>query len=770
MSNVQNFIISSVRTAIGWVPGQWLPGGKPDPLIERRAAIGRQASRLDGPEKVTGGARFAAEVAMEGLCYGALVHATITRGRITALETGAAESAPGVLHVVTHRNMPRVASPALIAITDPTAVGNSSLPIMQDDRVHYNGQIVAMVVAETQEQADHAATLLRIDYAETAAPTRFDAAKPDARIIPSLIIDANHCTVGNPGRELAGSAHSVDAIYRTPGQNHNAIELHGLTVAWDGEALTVHDATQMIAPTAATLAKIFGLKREKVRVLSPFVGGGFGAKGFWDHQIVAVAVARMVGRPLRLMLSREGVYRIIGGRSPTEQRVAIGADAEGNFTALVHTGYSVMPTYSASPEAYTLGTRALYSAKSFEFLQRHLDLAIVANTFMRAPGEAVGTFAVESAVDELAHAMGMDPIELRLRNLPDSHPITGVAFSQHALDQAYRDGASRFGWDWRDPVPGTRREGEWRIGMGCASGSFPYVRMPGAAVRITLHRDGTALVACSAQDMGMGTATVQVQHAADRLGLPMEAVRFAMGDSDLPAAPMAGGSAQTVSIAGSIIVAAEKLTGELLRLAGNSSPLAGLRAGEVRLEREGIASTADPSRHESYASILDRANRDEVVVTATGTPPLEFFKHTMHSTSAVFCELRVSDVTGEVRVDRLLGSFDCGAILNPKTAASQFRGGMIMGLGLALMEETLLDERSGRIMNPTLADYHVPAHLDVPEIEVMWTGIPDPRSPLGARGIGEIGITGVAAAVANAVFNATGKRVRELPITLDTLM
>lgn len=770
MSNIQNMIISSVRTAIGWVPGQWLPGGMPDPLIGRRAAIGKQASRLDGPEKVTGSAIFAAEVAMDRLCYATLVHSTITRGRITGIEVDAAEGAEGVLLVVTHRNMPRMPGLALIGLSDLTAVGNSSLPIMQSPDIHYNGQVVSIVVAETQQQADHAASLVRISYEEMPTATRFEDAKADAKINASLLIDRNHRTIGNPERELARSAHQVDAVYRTPWQNHNAIELHALTVAWSENTLTVHDATQMIAPSAATLAKTFGLKREDVRVLSPFVGGGFGAKGMWDHQIVAVAAARMVGRPLRLMLSRESVYRIVGGRSPTEQRVAIGASADGRFTALIHTGYSVMPPYGASPEAFTLGSRALYKAKSFEFLQKHVDLAIVPNTFMRAPGEAVGTFALESAVDELAHAMGADPVDLRLRNLPKAHPMTGVAFSQHALGKAYTDGASRFGWERRQQEPGTVRDGEWRIGMGCATGSFPYARMPGASVSITIHDDGTAVVACSAQDMGMGTSTVQVQHAADRLGLAPEAVTFAMGDSDLPAAPMAGGSSQTVSIAGAIIAAAEKLTGDLLRLAGNDSPLAGLRTGDVRLEREGIAHIEDSSRHETYRSILKRANLDSVAVTASGTPPLELFKYTMHSTSAVFCELRVSDVTGEVRVDRLLGSFDCGAILNPKTAASQFRGGMIMGLGLALTEETLFDERSGRIMNPTLADYHLPSHLDVPQIDVIWTGIPDPRSPLGARGIGEIGITGVGAAVANAVFNATGRRVRDLPISLDKLL
>lgn len=770
MSRMQNAVIESVKTVLGWVPAQWLPGGTPDPLIQRRAAIGRQASRLDGPEKVRGEARFAAEVAMDRLCYASLVHSTVTRGRITRLDTATAEAAPGVILVMTHRNMLRIGTLALIGVTDLSAVGNSSLPIMQDPEVRYNGQVVAVVVAETQEQADHAAALVEIDYAVDAARTRFDDAKDGARTPASLLIEKNHVSVGNAERELERAPHRVDNIYRTPGHNHNALELHAVTVAWQGGSLVVHDATQMIAPSANALARLFGLRKGQVRVLSPFVGGGFGGKGLWDHQIVAVAAARLVGRPVRLMLSRDSVYRMIGGRSPTEQRVAIGADAAGRFTALVHTGYSIMPSYGACPEQYTLGTRALYRSKSFETVQRHVDLDIVPNTFMRAPDEAIGTFALECAIDELAHAMAIDPIDLRRRNEPDRHPVSGTPFSQRALTQAYADGARRFGWERRLAEPGARRDGEWRIGMGCASGSFPYARMPGANARITLRRNGSATVSCSAQEMGMGTATVQLQHAADRLGLPVEAITFEMGDSALPSGPIAGGSSQTVSVAAAIMAAADKLAGELLRLAGNDSPIAGLRAGNVRLVDGGIASIEDSSRNESYRSILTRAARDEVTVSAAASAPLEMLKFAMHSSSAIFCELRVSEVTGEIRVDRLLGSFDCGTILNPKIAASQFRGGMIMGLGLALTEETLFDERSGRIMNATLADYHIPSHLDVPEIDVMWTGIPDPRSPLGARGIGEIGITGVAAAVANAVFNATGKRIRDLPITLDKLL
>lgn len=770
MSRIQNVMVESVKTVLGWVPAQWLPGGSPDPLITRRGAIGQQASRLDGPLKITGQARFAAEVPMDGLSYGTLVHSPVTRGRIVRLDTQAAEAAPGVILVMTHRNMPRIPTVPLISMTDLSAVGNSSLPILQDPEIRYNGQIVAIVLAETQQQADHAASLIAIDYEKTEAKTGFDAAKGNARVPASILIERNHVVLGDAERELREAAHSVDHVYKTPPHNHNAIELHAVTVNWDKDSLTVHDTTQMIAPSANALAKLFSLKKEQVRVISPYVGGGFGGKGLWDHQIVAIAAARLAGRPVRLTLSREGVYRIIGGRSPAEQRVAIGADKDGNFTSLIHSGYSIMPPYAACPEQYSLSSRALYRSKSFEIIQRHLDLDIVPNTYMRAPGEAIGTFAVESAIDELAHDLKMDPIELRLRNEPEKHPLSGTAFSQRALSQAYADGAKRFGWERRQAAPGARREGEWCFGMGCATGSFPYARMPGATVQIKLSRDGKATISSSAQEMGMGTATVQVQHAADRLGLPVDSIVFELGDSALPAAPMAGGSSQTVSLAGAIVAAAEKLTIELLRLAGNDSPVAGLRSGDVILVDGGVASSTDPSRHESFRSILTRAAREELAVTATGSPPLELLKFAMHSSSAIFCEVRVSDVTGEVRVDRLLGSFDCGTILNPRTAASQFKGGMIMGLGLALTEETLFDERSGRIMNASLADYHIPAHLDVPDIEVIWTGIPDPRSPLGARGIGEIGITGVAAAVANAVFNATGKRIRDLPITLDKLL
>jgi xanthine dehydrogenase YagR molybdenum-binding subunit len=388
---------------------------------------------------------------------------------------------------------------------------------------------------------------------------------------------------------------------------------------------------------------------------------------------------------------------------------------------------------------------------------------------MRAPGESIGTFALESAIDELANAMDVDPIELRRRLEPAADPVSGLAFSSRHIVEAYQRGAERFGWSKRG-TPRSRRDGDWLIGMGVATATYPYYRMPGGSARIRLHSDGRAVVQMASHEMGMGTATVQAQAAADRLAIPVERVTFEYGDTDMPSGTLAGGSSQSASIAAAVLAASEQLFKEMLKLAGNDSPLAGLKASEVTAHDSGLASLADPARHETYVSILRRAGREELAVEAAASMPLEIKQYSMHSYGAQFCELKVNEVTGETRVTRWLGSFDTGRILNPKTAASQFRGGLIMGLGLALMEETLFDERTGRIMNPSLAEYHVPSHLDVPEIDVIWNDIPDPRTPLGLRGIGEIGITGVGAAVANAVFNATGKRIRELPITLDKLL
>jgi xanthine dehydrogenase YagR molybdenum-binding subunit len=756
------------QTAVPIASEGWTPNAGPDPVLStKRGLIGAQVSRLDGPLKVRGEARFAAEYVMEGMVYAALRYSTVARGHITTLDTGAAEAAAGVVLVMTYRNAPVMAPPPLF-LTAPKAAGGSSLPVMQDDSIHWNGEPVAVVLAETQEQADHAASLINVAY-ESSTPRTFEEAKKHPRTPDSLVGQPVEVLVGDAEAALADATHSIDLTYRTPRHNHNAIEPHAVTLAWDGEDLIVHDASQGVKLHAWTLAQVFGIDESQVHLTSPYVGGGFGGKTVWSHHLLAVAASKLAERPVRVTLSREGVYRLVGGRTNTEQRVAIGAADDGRFTALIHTGLSAMTPYNALAEQFTFPARHMYATETLKTDQQVVDMDMLSNSFMRAPGESVGTFALESAIDELAVELDLDPIELRVRNEPETDPSSGLPFSARHLVDAWRAGAERFGWE-RRAAPGTRRDGEWLIGMGCATATYPYHRFPGGGARIRLDKTGHATVEVPANDMGMGTSTTQTIVTAERLGLPLERVTVAYGDSSFPGNLLAGGSGQTASIIGAVIAAQRALVEELLELTDDDSPLAGLTADEVGGRDEGLCELADPSRWESYSAIMERAGRDELAVVASAAEPEETQARSMHSTGAVFCEVRVNTVTGETRVDRLLGSYDCGRIINPKTAASQFRGGIIMGIGLALMEDTEFDERTARIMNPSLAEYHMPVHMDVPNIEVIWTDIPDPYAPAGARGIGEIGITGVAAAVANAIYNATGRRVRDLPITLDKLL
>ncbi|CAM4298882.1 xanthine dehydrogenase family protein molybdopterin-binding subunit [Kibdelosporangium persicum] len=770
MSNVEDAKQSAMNSPLELAPDSWAPGNGPDPLIQHNGGrIGASVSRVDGGPKVRGAAPFAAEFALDDMVYAALVFSTIAKGRIATLDTTVAEAAPGVVLVMTHRNAPRMRPMPLFG-TSEKAAGADSLPIMQDDRVRWNGQAVAVVLAETREQADHAASMIRVTYETEPATTSFEQAKANGTETAHLFGHDVHIEIGDAEAALAAAHVSVDATYRTPYQNHNAIEPHATTVAWHSDELVMHDASQLVGHQAWSLAHIFGIEEEQVRVTAPYVGGAFGGKGLWSHQVLAAAAAKLADRPVRLALSREGVYRLVGGRARTEQRVAIGAGADGRFDAIIHTGTAVSGRDKAAPEAFAFPTQSSYAAGSFQIDVQLAYQDMVTNTTMRAPGEAVGSFAIESAVDEVAVALGMDPIELRIRNEPDNDPITGRPFSSRHLVEAWRAGAERFGWAKRNPTPGTVRDGEWLVGMGCAAATHLYVRQPGGAARITLTSDGNVTVDVAAHDAGMGTATAQGQVIAERLGLEPEQVSFRFADSRMPGLVAALGSSQTVTVGAAVAAAQRVLVAELLKLVGHDSPLAGLTTEQVGVLDGGLAKLDEPARHESYTSILAGAGRDEIAVEASAPPPVEMMNWSMHSYGAMFCEVRVNGVTGETRVSRFLGSMDCGRVLNPKTATSQFRGGIIMGLGLALTEQTHFDERKGRIMNPSLAEYHLPVHMDVPEIDVIWTGIPDPHTPMGARGIGELSITGTGAAIANAIFNATGKRIRDLPITPDKLM
>jgi xanthine dehydrogenase YagR molybdenum-binding subunit len=750
---------------------RFVPDKEPDPLIHKHGYIGREVNRVDGPVKVKGEATFTAEFQIENLAHAALVHSTISKGRIVRIDTSQAESSQGFIAVVTHENAPKMKKPTLLNVNNlGKGVGGSDLPIMQDDKVHHDGEAVAIVVADTLEQAEHAASLVRVDYDIETPDVSFDALKTDATVPSDVLGEEPEVKRGDADKALAGAAYRVDNVYRTPRHNHNALELHATIAVWDDdERLTVFDSTQFVNGFKHQLARIFSLKPQDVRVISPFVGGAFGGKwSLWSNSALCAAAAKVTGRPVKLVLSREGVFRIIGGRTPSEQRVALGADKDGKFIALIHTGTTATTRSTEFPEQFSLLPRHLYEAENAFIGQKVVYLDTVANTWMRAPGESIATFALESALDELAHEMKIDQIELRRINEPEKDPTKGTEFSSRNLVEAYRRGAEKFGWYHRNPEPRSLRDSKWLIGQGVATAYYPVFRFP-ATVRVRISADGTALVQAAGSEMGMGTATVQIQHAAERLGLPIDKVSFEYGDTTLPDSPIAaGGSSQTGSIIAAVQPAVEKLHRELLKLVSDASPLAG--ANEVEARDGGLFRAGDSNAGETYISILRSAGKDFLEIEERSSMPLEVMKYSMASYGAQFCEVRVNEETGEVRVSRWLGSFDCGRIINPKTASSQFRGGIIMGIGMALAEETVFDQRRGRIVNRSLAEYHVPVHLDVPPIEIIYTDIPDEHTPLGARGVGEIGITGAAAAIANAVFNATGKRIRDLPITLDKLI
>ena len=646
----------------------------------------------------------------------------------------------------------------------------SDIPVLQDEDIYWNGQPIAVVVADTQEQAEQAATLITAEYTTEKPVLSFEENKSEAKTPPVLMTEPTEVKIGDAEKELKDAVYSVDNIYHTPRYNHNAIEPHATIAAFkEVGKLVVFDSTQGLYGVKRTIAGVFSLEPDDVHSVAPFVGGGFGGKGsVWFNTMLCILAAKQTGRPVKLVLSREGVFRTVGGRTASEQRVAIGSNDKGRFVSLIHSGFTATTEHNDFPEQFSFPVRHLYASKSFYIGQKAFNLDTIANTFMRAPGESIGTFALESAIDELAYKMNMDPVELRAINEPEKDPVKDTEFSSRHLTEAYRRGAKQFGW--KHLAPKSQREGEWLVGQGTATAYYPYYRYP-ATAKIYLYADGTAVIKAAAHEMGMGTVTVQLQHAADRLGLPIEKISFEYGDSSLPEASFAGGSNQTASIAAGIAAATEKVLKELFNEAAKNKNfvLYHLDFKDTEARDSGIFSVKEPDKGATYQDILKHIDKGFIEAEASSDTPLEIQKYSMGSYGAQFAEVMVNEITGEVRVSRWLGSFDAGRIINPKTAGSQFRGGIIMGIGMALTEETFFDERNGRIMNPSLAEYHIPVNADVPNIEIIYNDIPDEHTPLGGHGIGEIGITGVAAAIANAVFNATGIRVRDLPITLDKI-
>lgn len=750
--------------------------------------VGSPVDRLDGTAKTTGAARFSAEYPYPDLAHAALVHATVSRGRITAVDTRDAAAVGGVLAVITHENAPALKPPPERSMLDlSTWVSPGPVNVLNTDEVHWDGQPVAVVVADTLHAARRAADLVHVTYDRLPATVDFTAELGNARPQKGNAMEPGTARKGDAEAALAAASVSVDLRFTTPPYNHNAIEPHATTAVWDGDRLTVHDATQSMTYARSHLARRFGIPAGNVRVVAPYVGGAFGGKAVvWPSVVLTALAARVTGRPVRMMLTREGVYRTVGGRTPTAQRVALGAAPDGRLTALVHTSVARTGRAGGMKEPVTAQSRHLYDAENILLRQDLVELDLVPNTWMRAPGEAVGSFALESAIDELACRLDLDPIELRMRNEPRADPISGTAFSHRRLREAYALGAEAFGWAGRTAPPGSMRDGRWLVGMGVASAYHPALQLT-ANVTVRLSADGEVLVRCGFHEMGMGTATVVAQIAAGALGVPVGAVRVEYGDTSLPTGPQAGGSVQTATLARSVIAACDKLKASMLALAGRSpgSPLRGRKLTGVRARDGGLHPADGTGEGETYARILDRAGRTSAEA-AVGSDSrfgaiagqvgflARFVRDQRRwvraATGAQFCEVRVDADTGEVRISRWLGVFDIGTVVNPKTAGSQLRGGIVMGIGMALSERTLVDPRSGRIVNPGLDSYHIPVHADIPPVDVRCLDDPDPTMPLGVIGAGEVGITGVAAAVANAVRHATGRRVADLPVTLDKLL
>ena len=732
---------------------------------------GQALSRVDGIRKVTGSATFAAEHKLPRLAHAVMVTSTIPGGRISAIDSAAAENMPGVLAVLSHRNAPRLPAGGKAAAGRPPA--GRVLNLLQDDKVYYNRQPVALVVADTLEHAAAAARQVRVSYQAEPAVTDFEQAKQHP-VVPEKAKNAPADTSrGKLEEGIAAAATQIDVSYRTPMEHHNPMEPHATIAVWERDRLTLYDSTQYVSGDRDTVARTLGMAPDKVRVICPYVGGGFGCKGStWSHVVLAAMAARRVGRPVKLALERPQMFGPVGGRPNTEQRMLLAAAKDGALTAMRHNVVASTSFQEDWLESSAMISRMMYAVPNQQTTHRLARLNIGTPTFMRAPGEATGSFALECAMDELAYELKVDPIQLRLRNYAARDPEKNKPWSSNALGECYRVGAERFGWAKRDPRPLAMREGNALVGMGVASATYPANRSA-ARASARILADGSAVVRSGTQELGTGTYTVMTQVAADALGLPVSKVRFELGDTMLPQAPVSGGSQTVASVAPAVQAAAEAVGEKLIALAiaDRRSPLAGAARDDVSMEDGWLFLHSAPERREPYAAVVARNGGRAVEASAEASPGDEKEEYSMHSFGAVFAEVHVDAELGEIRVPRIVAAYGVGRLLNEKTGHSQLMGGVVWGVGMALMEQTEYDLRYGRAVNANLAEYHVPVNADIGAIDIVVVPEKDMHvNPLGAKGIGEIGITGVAAAIANAVYHATGKRVRDLPITLDKVL
>ena len=755
--------------------------------------VGKPLDRVDGRDKVMGRAKYSAEFPLPGLTYGVLKTSDIAKGRIQRIDTSAALKEPGVLAIFTHENLPKLARTPNDADGKKAIGAPMGFMPMTSDQIHYAGQPVALVVADTFERATHAAHLVRVSYtAEQPIATYTD---PKAQLFdPEKIQDGKadgHTRRGNAREAMAAAPVKLTAVYTHAINHHNPMEPGATTAIWDGpDRLTVYESTQGVTRTQKALATMLGLPQDQVRVITKYLGGGFGCKGScWPHTVLTVQAAKAVGRPVKLVLTRQQQFTSMGHREDQTQTLSAGATREGKLTALIHEKTSTTSPWDNYAESNSKIINMLYDCPNFESTYQLARGNVMTSTFTRAPGEAPGSFAIECMMDDLAYQLGIDPIQIRLLNYAEKDPSTGQAWSSKGLKECYARGAELFGWSKRNPKAGATRDGRTLVGWGMATASYPVHSSQGTA-RVRLFADGHAVVQSGATDLGTGTYTVITQVAADSLGLPPEKIRFELGDTKLPTAPNTGGSVAAGTVSSSVYMAAQDVWQKLTKQAINDpkSPLFKAKAEDVLMEKGRLQLKKNAAKGEDFMTLMKRAGMDDIEGSGNGkygagyeagqsaaaADPAhkdEAGQHSMHSFGAHFCEVHVDPDLGTVRVTRWVSVHAAGRILNAKTARSQIIGGSIFGIGAALMEATARDPHYARYTNADLGDYHIPVNADIPDMTVEFIDEHDPYiNAMGVKGIGEISMVGVSAAVANAIFHATGKRVRDLPITPDKIL
>ena len=731
--------------------------------------------RVDGRQKVTGAAKYSAEYEFPNLSYGVLVTSTIAKGRIKAIDTKAAERAPGILAVISHVNSIKV--PGFADNEHPTepATGGQPLRAFHNDKVYFNGQPIAIVVADSLERAQYASSLVKVQYDTEQHATDFEANLGKARLTTAAQKNPKNNNAdyhrGQPdGFETAPV--KMEMEYNHPAEMHNPMELQSITAYWEADdKLTIYDKVQGTKPTQRAFANEWKIPVENVKVIAKFVGGAFG-NGLhnWPHETAAIIAAKQVKRPVRLMITREQMFFMVGYRPKTWQKIGIGATPDGKLVGISHESVGQTSTYEEFTESTLQQTKMMYASPNVSTRYRILPLDVSTPIWMRGPGEATGAFALESAMDELAHALNLDPIEFRMRNYTDTDPDNNKPWSTKFLKECYQMGAERIGWNKRKMQPGSLKEGDWLVGYGMGVGTFGAHR-GGATVRAKLSTDGRLVMQCAVTDIGPGTGTAMVQVAATTLGLSPDKISFDLGHSDYPMYGNQGGSSTVNSVGSAVQAACKALQVKLKDMAAQKAPALTSANADTIVLKNGQVTLSDGSFKIALADLFKQGNVPEIEVTQESKPGGDRDKYSMYSFSIHFAEVHVHPVTGQVRVKKVVTGADAGTIISWKTAANQMIGGVTGGIGMALHEGAVMDHRFGRYVTKDFAEYHVPVHADVPNIDVFFVNKPDYIvDPIGTKGLGEIAIIGVAPAIANAIFNATGKRIRELPITPDKLI